>query len=364
MIRSVRMPVLLAIVLAAGAATAQTKAGGPNDPDTRGVGSVSKDAARKAFRAGIKAFDEKAYAEALTKFLAAHRLSGSYTALFNIGHSYAALGRPVEAADALEKYLSEGAAEIKPDRKADVEQLIAHQEERIGTIVVRGVGATVDGVWVAPDQPLRVTAARHTVVAVTGAIDPSERTKQVEVAAKATTEVRFAPPAAETPATPVVVPAPPAEPSAQVAPIDTPKAPATEAAQPSVAAGDGAAAIDDRSGARLQRTAGFVTVGAGVVGVVVGAIVAASAAGRASDAKQAAGSSTNGAAWDAAKADYDGAKSTNTTGWGVIGIGSAAIVTGAVLLLTAPRTETTSAHITFAPWATADGRGVVAQGAW
>ena len=116
------------------------------------------------------------YDLALEAFLEAYRITSHFAVLYNIGQSYVALGKPVEAISALERYLREGKDRIPADRSAQVRAQIAAEkahtaELRIGTNV-SGAAVSVDGqiVGSAPlTEPVRVTAGSHVVsVSVAG----------------------------------------------------------------------------------------------------------------------------------------------------------------------------------------------------
>ena len=61
--------------------------------------------ARERFDRGLRLFEEGDNGGALAEFKRAHELVPNPLVLFNIGLVYAALGRPVEATDALDRVL-------------------------------------------------------------------------------------------------------------------------------------------------------------------------------------------------------------------------------------------------------------------
>ena len=71
------------------------------------------------------------------------------TSLYDQGKAYVTLSKPVEAVNALQRYLDEDVKSIKPALRTEVEREIARQKKRIATIEIRGLpdGAslTVDG---------------------------------------------------------------------------------------------------------------------------------------------------------------------------------------------------------------------------
>jgi hypothetical protein len=89
------------------------------------------------FNRGVALVKEKAYVEAVEEFKRAHAISSSYTILFELGQAYAGAGQPVQAVEALGKYLGEGGARIPQARRQAVEATIAEQESGIATVIVR-----------------------------------------------------------------------------------------------------------------------------------------------------------------------------------------------------------------------------------
>ena len=95
---TVALPLALVVVLLAAPVTASAA----NDTDARAE-------ARTRFDRGLRLFDEGDSAGALAEFKRAHELVPNQLVLFNIGLVYAALARPVEATDALDRVLRDPA---------------------------------------------------------------------------------------------------------------------------------------------------------------------------------------------------------------------------------------------------------------
>ena len=132
----------------------------------------AKAAARTHFEKGVAAFDDRRFSEAAEEFETAYRLSPAFVVLYNIGQVDVILGRSVEAVDAFDKYLKQGASAVPADRRREVEAEIEKQTARIGTIAVRtfpdGAELRVDGALVGTTplpKPVRVTAGHHTLAA-------------------------------------------------------------------------------------------------------------------------------------------------------------------------------------------------------
>jgi len=72
------------------------------------------DQAPAHYRQGAAAFDERRFADALAEFERSYALHPAYVTLYNIGQVHVALGYPMEAIEALNKYLADGGESIAP----------------------------------------------------------------------------------------------------------------------------------------------------------------------------------------------------------------------------------------------------------
>jgi Tetratricopeptide repeat/PEGA domain len=101
--------------------------------------------AREHFAEATKLYKDGDFDAALVQFERAYALKPNYKVLYNIGQSYVQLHRYVAARDALNRYLSEGGAQVDADRQAAVQKDIADLELRLAklTLSVNVVGATV-----------------------------------------------------------------------------------------------------------------------------------------------------------------------------------------------------------------------------
>jgi len=138
--------------------------------------------ARRAFDRGLEFVEQRAFEEALVEFARAYQLDSNFNVLFNLGQVYVALGRPVEAVDALRRYLTAGEAEIAPQRKEEVTEELARLERRVArlTFVVEPAGArlSIDGrdAGTAPlPHEVRVRAGSHTVTVSKPGFTAAER---------------------------------------------------------------------------------------------------------------------------------------------------------------------------------------------
>ncbi len=98
---------------------------------TASVSAGGEEEARVHFRRGNLKYTEGDIDGALAEFQLAQALSPTYKLLYNIGQCYVELGRLEEAHETFTEYLSEGAADIPSDRRAEVELSLADLEKRV-----------------------------------------------------------------------------------------------------------------------------------------------------------------------------------------------------------------------------------------
>ncbi len=170
---------------------------------------------------GLDLANQEQYQQALDEFNAAYSAIPHFAVLYNIGQAQMALGRPIEAISALNRYLQDGADQVPASRRDLVRAQIALLEAKLAELTITteqsGVSVRVDDreVGLTPlPQPMRLPAGTHTVTAspprgarVTRKVTLAEGDRQ-------TLELVFPPPA------PAVVapPAPHAEPAPSVTP--------------------------------------------------------------------------------------------------------------------------------------------------
>jgi hypothetical protein len=137
--------------------------------------------AKKHFDRAMELNNDGQVAEAVIEFKRAYEIAPQHTVLYNLGQAYITLAKPVEAVAALQRYLDEGGKDIKPARRAEVEQEIARQTTRIATLEIRGlpdgaqvrvngadVGKAPLGKWIS------VGIGDHVVSATAEGYDPAE----------------------------------------------------------------------------------------------------------------------------------------------------------------------------------------------
>ena len=118
------------------------------------AGSDPKAEAREHFRKGVAAFEDKRFGEAAEEFQAAYKLSPAFVVLYNIGEVNVALGRSVEAVDAFETYLKQGASAIPPERAREVQAEIETQLARVGTVKIEASPAGTNSTRRQAGRPL------------------------------------------------------------------------------------------------------------------------------------------------------------------------------------------------------------------
>jgi hypothetical protein len=133
--------------------------------------AAAKAEAAKRFDRGLQLFDEGDSAGALAEFKQTYATMANPVVLYNIGLVYAAMGRPVDAVDALKQVV--GDASLSPPQRERAQSTLADQEARIGRLSVSTVPAgariSVDNVDVATTPltaPLRIAAGTHVVGAI------------------------------------------------------------------------------------------------------------------------------------------------------------------------------------------------------
>jgi tetratricopeptide (TPR) repeat protein len=246
----------------------------------RAAPADTKAEARRHFDAGVAYAERGSYQAALVEFTRAYQLSPSYAVLYNIGKAQEALGQPVEAVAAFERYLAEGGPAVPADRRAKVAAQIKELEAHIGTITIHAApeaatvyldGAVIDGA--AAVRGVRVSLGPHRVMATAEGHVAANR--EVDVARVGVLDVTLAlapipPPAQAKPDEPAAAdvpaaPPPPPPPSAPVAP--PPPAPALQQSAsppPPIRAPD--------SG-RVQRGIGYAVAAAGAAALVAGGVL-------------------------------------------------------------------------------------------
>ena len=210
----VRVPICCALVLLASVVPRAGRA--EEDPRAQAGAEYAR---------GIQLAEQGLYAAALEQFKSAYGKSPHFAVLYNIGQAQMALGRPIEAIEALTRYVRDGADQVPLSRREQVQAQIALLEGRLAELSVTtdrsGALVTVDGREVGRTplyQPIRLAAGTHTVsitmegiTPIIRAIDLREGDRQA-LAFIVPPAVAPKPAATALPAASVVVTPPPAPP--------------------------------------------------------------------------------------------------------------------------------------------------------
>lgn len=154
--------------------------------------------ARQHYERAKELVNAESFEEAAEEFRKAYEIAPHFEVLYNLGQAYVALGRPVEAVEALSRYLAEGGERIAKPRRADVEQEIERQRGNIGELMLELEPATatvaIDGVSLAeqePGKPKLLASGRHVVSATAAGYRPVVLPVQVVKAERRTVALRL-----------------------------------------------------------------------------------------------------------------------------------------------------------------------------
>jgi hypothetical protein len=158
------------------------------DPAPKGADPKKAEAAER-FDRGLTLFDDGDNSGALAEFKRTYELMPNPVVLYNIGLVYAAMGRPVDAVDALEPVVAGGS--LSPTQLERAKKTLAEQKARIGRLAVtttppEGARIEIDNVEVAKTPltaPIRIAEGSHIVGAVAEGFAPAR--KEVVVAGNA-----------------------------------------------------------------------------------------------------------------------------------------------------------------------------------
>jgi tetratricopeptide (TPR) repeat protein len=185
------LSLLTLVALTATASTGFAQADEPSEPAAAPTEASAADAeARRLagvhFTNGVELFQDGEYDGALIEFRQAYDTSPNPMVLYNIGQTYLAMRRYVDADEAFHLYLERSGDSISEARAADIQQQLASLQRRIGTlrisVNVEGAEVLIDGahIGVAPlDGPIRVDIGEHRVAARAEAHRPLQVTVMV-----------------------------------------------------------------------------------------------------------------------------------------------------------------------------------------
>jgi hypothetical protein len=288
-----------------------------------GVLSIARqataDEALELYNRGVALADEERYSEAAAAFTRAYEKKPSWKILFNIGQCEAASGRYGVALEAFEQYTLEGGDDIPFDRRDYVSEELRRLQPLVGSVSIDAPDKTVvmiDGhvrATIPLKGPLRVAAGSHVVMLMLE--DEILFDDAVKIAGGMTTEITAGSPAP----VPEVQPEPeaeiPPEPEAEIPPGPEAGIPP----KPEAKADDG----------RPLWTGGWVMVGIGAGLLAAGGITGSLAL---KTGKELESDYPDGVPQDK-KGEIDSMDNLAITTNVLLGVGGAAAVAGAIMLI-------------------------------
>ncbi len=196
---------------------------------------VDRAQARAHFDRGVALAKQHQYRDALAAFQLAYEAFPNYGALYNIAQAQILLDHPSAAIVTLERYLTDGGAQIEASRRREVEATLSRLRDKTATITLSvepsGALVTLDGepIGRAPiASPIRVDPGPHLLEATLESGAARELTLEIAArqALSAHLDLRTEPSAAAAAAPPgasaTPAPAPTARPVAQPRPLQQP----------------------------------------------------------------------------------------------------------------------------------------------
>ena len=286
------------------------------------------------FEEGVRAFEQQRFADAAREFEDAYRIQPTWQVLYNLGSVYSALGRPVEAVRAFERYLRDGGEQLDPERRRAVDAELGRQRAKIAVLHVSvnesdaevRVDVKTVGQW--PHVgPIELAEGAHLVEVALEGCAPQRREVQLQGGQQVSAVFTL-----------VCVPPPMAAP-----------APSTSSAsrQPSPSVGT------------AQRVVGYSMGGLGLGGLGAGIVVLAQSQSLHLEAVDKAN------AGDRPKAEdmESDAQQRRAIGLATVGIGGVLVLGGLIVLVTAPTSSARTA-LGISSWATTSSQGITWKGTW
>ncbi len=280
------------------------------------VAAGPTDDARAAFQQGVKLFEQKQFAAAADAFEQAFSLKPSYKLLFNVGQARAAARQYDLALVAFERYLVDGGDDIEDERRVEVLAELAKIRPLVGYIEVQapaGLEVRVDdlerGTTPLPGKLMVTVGTQHRV----DLLEDGKvlLTQDIQVSGGMVETLRFAM-AGRGP-----------EPSG-------PHPEGDEAGEEPMEGPEPAPLSEDRSGSSGLKVWGWVTLGAGAAVLIAGGVVGGVALAQSGKLEDAC---PDGGCSPARSSEVDALGSMALAADVLIGVGAAAAVAGAVLLL-------------------------------
>jgi hypothetical protein len=134
--------------------------------------AAARQEAGRHFRAGVAAYQSGDYSTALGEFQSAYRIAPHHSVRVNMANCFMHLGRPIDAINHFESFLSEAASAggVQPTQRREVEAQLVELRAQIAEVQVRIEPATArDPIITVDGQPataagvLRMMPGRHTI---------------------------------------------------------------------------------------------------------------------------------------------------------------------------------------------------------
>jgi hypothetical protein len=330
-------------------------------PVARAQTAADKAAAEALFDEGKRLREAKRYAEACPKLADSHRLDPAVGTLLNLALCYKENG---QTASAWSTY-REAAAQAASARQSDREQLARDEASAIEPKLTRLVievspeVAKVQGVEVKRDGAV----VPQGLWGVPAPVDPGVRMIDVTAPGKKPFHMEAKAEGAGATAK-VVISALEDDPNAGAAAVPV----ASPTSDPTTAPTDSAPADKGSSPGSGQRIIGYVAAGAGVVLLGVGGVFTLKSMSENDDAKAICPDFPQG---DCDRDDVEDhellvkqAKASQLNSFVFYGIGGVGVITGAVLILTAPKGEKKAARVSVVPEVGSNQLGLSVSGSW
>jgi hypothetical protein len=143
---------------------------GPTPGATEDKSAAAVEEAGRRYDRGLKFYSEGDYRLAVIEFERTYELVPDYRVLYNIGQVRIQLGEYARARKALQRYLREGAGQVKPDREKAVQADLEMLENRTATLRIdcseAGADVLVDGEAVGTTplpEPVLMNAGEHNI---------------------------------------------------------------------------------------------------------------------------------------------------------------------------------------------------------
>ena len=328
-------------------------------PVVRAQSAADKASAEALFDEGKRLREAKRYSEACPKFADSQRLDPAVGTLLNLGLCYKEAGQTASAWSTYREAAAQAAAAHQSDREQLARDEAAALETKLTKLIIEVSPevANVPGVEVKRDGAV----VPQGLWGVAAPVDPGMRSIDVSAPGKKPLHMDARAEGAGATAK-VVVSALEDDPNAAAAPVavvGTAVSPPPN--QPQQQTDQGA------NPGQTQRLIGYAVGGLGVVGFVIGGVFTFKSMSENDDAKKiCADPSEPCTSSDIDKHDnlVDQAKASQLNSLVAYGLGGVGVVTGAVLVLTAPSGEKKAARFQVTPEVAAGHVGLNVSGAW